>query len=61
MRFTYDAKDLHKLSDSLRNSRGLAELSASVFPAWLGYHLGAESAVCNRACVTSNAGPNGAA
>jgi hypothetical protein len=47
MRFTYDAKDLHRLSDSLRNSSRLAELSASVFPAWLGYHLGAKSAVCN--------------
>jgi hypothetical protein len=56
MRFTYDAKNLHKLSDSLHNS-GLAELSASVFPAWLGYHLGAKSAVCNGSCVTSNAGP----
>src|SRR5262245_26243764 len=45
MSFAYDPKYLHKLADSLRNSRGLAKLSLALRV--LRCHLGAESAVCN--------------
>src|SRR5262249_33260455 len=56
MGFAYDAKYLHKLSDSLRNSRGLAGLSAT--PRVLACHLGAKSAVCNGYTVHRRRSPS---